>query len=195
MPIVETLSKFNWIDLVVLVLFLRMCFVGSKTGLIVELFKISGLILAVYISLHYFSQAGSFLNDLVPPLGAEVSDLICFIILAVLSYVTVAIIREAFMRMVKTEATHVVDRWGGLVLGFCRSFMFISMIFIIFYLSHIIYFVESVKKSYLGSSLVYADVRVYEGIFKGIVTKFAPEAQINKSLYDVLEGEKLQEAL
>lgn len=190
MSILETLAEFNWIDLVVLLLFLRMCFIGLRTGLIVELFKIFGLILAIYVSLHYFSQAGNFLNNLVPFLGIKISDFLCFIILAGLSYATVVIIRESFRRMVKVEAVNVLDRWGGLALGLARGFLLISMVFIIFYFSGILYFVESVKKSYLGSRLVYTDVRLYEFIHKEIALKLVPDSQLNQDLYEVLEEEK-----
>ena len=195
MLILETLAKFNWIDLVILLLFLRMCFIGLRTGLITELFKIFGLILAIYVSLHYFSQAGSFLNNLAPFLGMEISDFFCFVILAGLSYATVVIIRGTFARMVKVEAVNMLDRWGGLTLGFCRSFLLISMIFIILYLSNIIYFVESIKKSHLGSRLVYSDVRVYEFIHNRIVRRLVPDSQLNQDLYDVLGKEEARGSL
>lgn len=188
MPVQETLAKFNWIDLLVLLLFLRTCATGSKSGLIAGLFKIAGLVASLYVSLHYFSQAGNYLAGLIPPLGVPFSNFICFIILAILPYLSVATMRQTVMRLVKVEATSAIDRWGGLLLGFFIGVMMLSTLFIGFYASNVLYLKESVKKSYLGYRIAYANVKAYEFIFNGIVSKFTPNAELNKDIYEAFEG-------
>ena len=195
MPEQETLTKFNWIDLLALLLFLRTCATGSKSGLIAGLFKIAGLVASLYVSLHYFSQVGNYLAGLIPPLGVPFSNFICFIILAILPYLSVAIVRQTVMRLVKVEATSAIDRWGGLLFGFFIGVMMLSTLFIGFYASNIIYLKESVRKSYMGNRIAYANVKVYEFIFNGIVSKFTPHTELNKGIYEVFEGRASGEAL
>ena len=128
-----------------------------------------------------------FLNQHFPALGVIFGDFLMFITLAVLAYLAIAALRGVFSRLIKVEAMSALDRWGGLALGFLRSVFLISLLLIALYLSPINYFKESVKKSYLGSSLSFVDVRAYEFIFNTIVSKFYPEESLNKDIYEVLE--------
>ena len=49
------IKSINWIDAALILLFIRMIFVGVKNGFISELFKSIGVVTAVFVSLHYYS--------------------------------------------------------------------------------------------------------------------------------------------
>lgn len=187
MPIQETLSKFNWIDIVLLCLILTTCYKGSQKGFVIEIFKLLGLILAIYVSLHYFSSTSDYLVKSFPALGVVFSDFVCFIVLAIVSYLALVTLRSAFCHLFKVEAAKGLERWGGLVLGFLRGLFVSSLLMIIFCLLAIPYLKASIHKSYLGSRLVFTDVKVYESLFNGIVSKFSPQEKLNKDIYEVLE--------
>ena len=193
MAIQETLAKFNWIDLLALLLLLRTCSVGLRSGLIIGLFKIVGWIVSLLVSLHYFSEAGRYLVRLIPPFGADFSNFACYIILSMLAYIAIAFFRQAILRLVKPEATSAVDRWGGLFLGFFVGIMLLSTVFIGFHLSGITYVKESLKRSGTGTAIAYANVKAYEGIVNGIVSKFSPDTTVNQDIYSAFESPALEE--
>ena len=184
------LSKFNWVDILTLLLFLRSCFIGSKKGFITELFKVFGLLIAIYISLHYFSQASGILTKWVPFLGVTFADFLCFVTLAILPYVSVALFRIAVLNFVKVEAANLLDKWGGFSLGIVKAYMAVSLLFIGFYFLNVSYLKESLKRSYLGSKVVNTDVKIYQVLVNGVVSKFAPRESFNNDLYEVLEEDK-----
>lgn len=187
MPLNETLTKFNWIDIVVVALILIMSYRGFKKGFIVEMFKLSGIVLSIYVSLHYFSRASDFLEQRFPIVKLVYWDFICFTILAVMSYLAMVAARDIFCRFVKVEAASGLNKWGGLAAGFFRGSLTASMLFLLFYFSTVTYLKESVKKSYLGSQSVVTDVKVYEFIFNNIASKFSPGDKLNQGIYEVLE--------
>ena len=108
-------------------------------------------------------------------------------IIAVLTYLAIIILRGVFTKFVKAEATAVLDRWGGLVLGAAKGFLFISLLFLTFHLSSVPYLRSSLKKSRVGNSLTVIDIKVYEFIFNGLTSKFSPNEQLNQSIKEVLE--------
>jgi membrane protein required for colicin V production len=189
MPPQETLTKFNWVDIVAVSLILITTYRGAKKGFIIEIFKLSGLVLSIYVSLHYFSDASDSLLEYFPAIGIVFSDSLCFIVLAVVSYVAVLALREVLRRFFKTEASSGLQRWGGLTLGFIRGILFSGMLLIGFYFLNAHYLKVSAEKSFLGSHFVNTNVKVYEGIFNTIVSKFSPGAKLNEHIYDVLEGQ------
>lgn len=187
MPLGETVTKFNWIDIATICLILITSYKGSQKGFLTEMFKLLAVVLSIYVSLHYFSKVSDSLLGHFKNLDVIFSDFVCFVVLAILSYLAIALLREVFSHFVKVEAVSLLERWGGLALGFIRGLFLASMLFIIFYLSTAAYLKGSVKKSYLGSQLVLTDVKVYEFLFQGIVSKFAQSEKLNKDIYEIFE--------
>lgn len=183
----QILTQLNWIDILVIVTILTAAYKGSKAGFSAEIFKLTGLVLSLYLSLHYFSQASDLLTQYVPAIGVIFADFFCFLIISVLTYLSMVILRGVFTRFVKAEATAVLDRWGGLILGAAKGFLFISLLFLTFHLSSVPYLRSSLKKSRFGDSLTVIDVKVYGFIFNSLVSKFSPNEQLNPSIKEVLE--------
>lgn len=187
MPLNGDLTKFNWIDIVVAAFIFIMSYKGFKNGFIVAMFKLSGIVLSIYVSLHYFSDASDFLYNRFPAVELIFWDFICFSALAVLAYLAMAAVRNIFCRFIKVEAASGLNKWGGLAVGFFRGCLTASMLLLLFYFSAVLYLKESVQKSYLGSQCVVTDVKVYEFIFNHIVSRFSPGDKPNQSIYEVLK--------
>ena len=187
MPIGETLSRFNWIDIVVVSLIFIASYRGFRKGIIVEMFKLLSIVLSIYASLHYFSLASDFLYHYFPVAKLVIWDLISFTLLAVLAYFAVAVLRGIFLRFIKVEAAGSFNKWGGLLTGFLRGLLTVSMIILLFYFSTVGYLKESVQKSSLGSRCALIDVKVYECIFNNVTSKFFPGEKLNQGIYEVLE--------
>lgn len=187
MQIQETLTKFNWVDIVIIGMVLTTVYKGSRKGFIIEVFKVLGVLAAIYVSLHYFSRASDRLLGLLPGLGVIFTDFFCFLVLSIAGYLAITAIRSAFCRLIKMEAISGLDKWGGFALGFLRGILLASMLIIVFHLSTVIYLKASARKSYLGSRLSTIDTRIYEGIFNGLVSRFSSQETLNKDINEIFE--------
>ena len=70
------LSKYlvgiNWADFLIIGLIARMCFIGIKTGIGIELFKLLNLWLVTVISFHvYTTPLSDYLNQRLPALPSS----------------------------------------------------------------------------------------------------------------------------
>lgn len=190
MPLQETLVKFNWVDIMAICVIILTAYKGAKKGLIIEIFKLLAVVLSLSVSLHYFSKASDSLLEYFPQIRIIFSDLICFVVLALLSYLAVTAAREALRRFIKTEAVGGLHKWGGLILGLIRGALLTGLLLIGFYFLNLNYLAGSARKSYLGGRLVSAGIKAYEFTFGGIVSKFIPNEGLNKDIYEVLEEDR-----
>lgn len=177
----EIISQFNWIDILIIVIFVRICFVSLKTGFLVEIFKFLGMILAIYCSLHYYT----FLSDFMAKgLGIkntplEFLDFISAVILAALSYLFFLGIRVGFERFIKMETTPNISRAGGLVLGIARSFLLGSLIVFLLVISSVSYLKKSAAVSFSGRRMLDIAPGTYTWIWNNLASKFMGNEKFN----------------
>lgn len=49
------IKAINWVDVCLLILLLRICYIALKNGFVHEVFKLLATVAALYISLHYYN--------------------------------------------------------------------------------------------------------------------------------------------
>jgi len=148
-------KQFDWVDLFFLVVLFRICYVSMSVGLVPEFFKFLGTILAIYVSLHYYSAlsemaAGSFVPNGIP---IKLLSFVCLILLAWLGYLIFYFLRLVFLKFIKAEAADKLHTWGGLILGVVRGIIFVGFLSYVFAVAPINYFRLSVRESYFGQRL------------------------------------------
>lgn len=185
--IFETLKQFNWLDIAVIILAIRICYAAVKSGFFPELFKILGTIFAVYLSLHYFSNLSEFIKErfLVNIVPDEFLNFLCFVILAVAGYLVFVILRVVILRFVKMEAVPKLSRWGGLILGMFRVLLLAGLVVFILALSSVSYVKRSASHSYSGKFLFTVAPAVYGNLWNGLVSKFAASEKFNEAVSEV----------
>ena len=187
--LVEIIKQFNWVDILFIIIMIRICYVSVKRGLVVEFFKFFGTLVAIYVSLHYYTGLSDFWQNRVNlefiPLAFV--DFLCVVVLAVLIYLVFVLLREVFGRFIKVEAVPHLNKWGGLVLGVFRGFLLISLFSFILVISTIDYFKLSVSRSYSGERLFKVAPRIYSSIWNGFMSKFATQEKFNKTVTEVEE--------
>ncbi len=180
----EIVNRLNWIDLVFVILLIRTGYVAVRNGFLVEIFKISGTILAVYLGCHYYAPLAAFFHS---RLGAEGSsaalpETLAFIALCSLGYVVFILPRRLLMRFLKIEAAQVLNSWGGLVLGICRGVLFSGLLFLVFSISARDYLHSSVAQSLSGRRLVDTAAGTYGWIWNTVMSKFMHGEKYNAAL-------------
>jgi len=179
-------ARFNWIDVVVICLILITTYNGTRRSFIIEFFKTIGVLASIYVSLHYFSRISGFFNENFPNIKYPFLDLFFFLALAEVTYLLIVLVRGLLAKLLKVEAASILDKWGGLFLGFFRGILLTSLLIFLMYISAVPYLEKSPRKSYLGNRLVLVDTNIYKFIFYGIVSKFSPEEKINPAIDEVI---------
>lgn len=180
----EIINRLNWIDLVFVILLIRTGYVAVRNGFFVEVFKLSGTVLAVYLGCHYYAPLAAFFHS---RLGAEGSsaalpETLSFIALCSLGYVVFILPRRLLMRFLKVEAARLLNSWGGFLLGMCRGILFSGLLFLAFSISARDYLHSSVAHSLSGRRLVNTVAGTYGRIWNTVMSKFMHGEKYNASL-------------
>ncbi len=190
--ILEAIKQFKWVDVFILILLFRVCYIAIKTGFSVEVFKLFGTVCAIYLSLHYYIVISDFLIDRLrlQVIPVEFLDFLCFAILATVGYLSFVAIRMSFFRLIKVEAVSLLNRWGGLIISIVRGVMLISLIVYALAISSITYLRNSVDNAYLGKIVLKIAPGIYSGIWNGLSSKFMPQEKFNQNVSETVEGFK-----
>lgn len=180
-------NQINWLDLFVIIILIKICYAAIKTGFPAELFKILGVILATYLSLHYYSWLSSFVSILLGSKNMPLVflSLLFFISLAGAGFLFFSFLSRIFFKLVKIEAVSSLNKWGGLVLGITRGFLFAGLVIFIFVISGIGYLKKSVAASYSGKAIFKIAPATYAWVFNGIVSKLVSGEKLNQSILNV----------
>lgn len=183
----NTIKQLNWVDIFVLILFFRILYIAFSKGIVVEFFKLLGTLLALYLTLHYYSTWARLASDRLglQSVPLSVLEFTCFISLAFIGYGIFIFARFAIGKYVQTETLPTLDKWGGLVLGLGRSVILLAVFMFIFATTSFVYLKTSVEKSYLGSRIFYVGPSVYATMWNGLMSKLSPGEQFNKSVDEV----------
>jgi len=183
----ETIRQFNWVDIFVVILLLRIGYIALKSGLTIELFKLLGIILATYLSLHYYISWAGFMQGLgaMKKIPLEFLSFVSFLTLAVLGYLVFVVLRSLFYRFIKMEAVPNLNKWGGFILGIARGILLVSLIMFILAISPIGYFKNSVNGSYLGKRIIKFSPTTYSLIWNNLASKFMAKEKFNEAVLEV----------
>jgi len=178
------LLRLNWVDIVIVILVVRICYISIKTGFVPEIFKLAGIICAIYLALHYYMSLGASLQknsfaSVVPP---EYFDFICFLALAGLGYLIFFLLRGGLYRLMEVKTIPAVAKWGGIITGLLRCYFTVGLIVFAFSISTVRYFKDSGAKSYIGSRLSDVAPATYSWIWDNLASKLSPNEKVNSTV-------------
>jgi len=187
MALLNVLKQFNWVDIFFVIILIRTCYVAVKNGFPAELFRLLGIILAIYLSLHYYINFSDYIIGYagaknLPP---EYLTFISFVVLVILGYLIFTLLGKVFSRFIKMEAIPNLNRWGSLILGIARSFLLVSLLIFIFVIAPTGYFRNSVNNSYSGKRLFKIAPAAYTWLWNSIMSKFRTQEKFNDAILKV----------
>lgn len=188
--LLNILKQFNWVDIIIVFLLLRILYISAATGFVVELFKLIGTVSSIYISFHYFVICSDFVMRRVRPeqgFPLEFMDFLIFVLLAVIVYLVFVLVRNVTCHFLKMEAVPTLSKWGGLFLGFVRGILAASLVVFMLSISTIPYLNTSAKEAYSGRRLFNIAVSTYSNIWNGFMSKFAVNEKFNKIITGIQE--------
>lgn len=185
----QFLTNFVWLDICVIIIIVRGCWIGLRKGSLVEVFKIIALFLAIFIGLHFYLDVAHVITGFVR-IVAPIAPIFSYSVLVGLVIFTVRIVRDGIMVLLKSDD---VSRWskvGGLVLGFFRGILLGGLVFLGCLIADNITLTRSVRSSYLGETLLLINSNIYSGMHRFIVHPIFPKEEKNVNIAILVENNK-----
>ncbi|MDD4980531.1 MAG: CvpA family protein [Candidatus Omnitrophica bacterium] len=184
--LLSTLKQFNWLDIFVLILLLRIGYVAMRSEFFLELFKFLGTILAIFLSLHYYIIFSDYIGSHigVNNIPLEYLTSVISIVLGFLGYFIFVVLRKVFYRFMKMEAVPNLNKWGAVILGLSRGALAASLMIFIMVTSPFGYLKDSVSHAYSGKYIFKIAPAVYGSLWDGIASKFISRDKFNKAILD-----------
>jgi uncharacterized membrane protein required for colicin V production len=187
--ILDTMSQFNFLDFIILIVLFRICYIAAKMGLSVEIFKLLGVIFATFIALHYYTTISDLIQRRLFPkaMPLEFIDFIVFLLLIIAVYLGFVALRSILFRFVQLNAIPKINQFAGLILGIGRGFLVIGLLSFALVISSVTYLSSAVKHSYLGSRAFAISPQTYNWLWSNIFSKFSPREKFNPTVIEVKE--------
>jgi len=175
MGLAELAAKVNWIDILILIFFIKISYTGFKRGFSSEVIPLLSIFAALMFSLHNYEFLSQFIAAALPFLS-RISHLISFLFIT-LAMLLACRVANAFMtRMVRLQVVSLIDRLGGMFLGIARACLMSCFILIILSFMPFHYIENSIKdRSLFGVTVL----RIGPAIYDKIVT--IPEGSERRS--------------
>ncbi len=186
------LSQINWVDIVIVLILVRSATIAISQGFITELFKLLGLIVSVYIGMHYFTHISDVFKSAfkvhtgVVPL--EFLDFLSFLVLVAVVYALFMALRSLVSSMFKAETVPAISRWGGLAVGIFRGTLLAALVTFMLAISSVPYLKECVVESYSGKRIERIAPATYFFLWDNFFSKFMTQERSNNTILEIQRG-------
>ena len=157
-------------------MFIRVIFVGVKNGFISEFFKCIGLIVAIFISLHYYSLLAAWVAEKTH-FSCAYWDLLMFVDLWVAVMFFFMLVRNGMLLLFKAETIHQgFDKYTGGFLAVVRGILVCSLTIFVILLIHNGPVTRMTIHSFSFKIAGHVDVSIYSFLYDHLIDKlFAGE--------------------
>ena len=184
------IKSINWIDAALILLFIRMIFVGVKNGFISELFKSIGTVTAVFVSLHCYSFLAAWVA-LKTKISWEFWDLVIFALLWFVVLFVFKYLREGIVFLFKVETNHEgFDKYAAGIVAVGRGLLICSLTIFLILLTHCGPMMRMTVRSYSYKIAGRAASGTYSFLYNNLVDKLFTGAHYNAAVAKVLHPER-----
>jgi uncharacterized membrane protein required for colicin V production len=177
----QALRSFNWIDVFFIIIILLISYNARRQGLVVEIFKLLGTVVALYLAFHYYTTVSAEVRThyLKIKLPEHFISTHCFVLLALAGYFAVFVLRTLFLLVFRIEPVQNLQQWGGLTIGAMRAILVAGFIAYFFLASGLPYLRASVGHSFSGRYAMRTGIFTYNGLWELIMSKFMTGEKLN----------------
>lgn len=170
--------NFNLVDTFMLFVMAGGLYGARKSGFVVGIFGLAGVILSTFFILHYYVLLGAFLADKLF-LPVQVSEFTGFIILMICALAVFFLIREGWLIAFKVEAKSSLSKGLGIVFSLATNFFVCGLFFLALILLNNPYINQHIDTSTARNILRKTSVGVYSTCYKTFVHPFFPNELLN----------------
>ena len=179
-------NSINWIDAGLAVLFIRIIFVGVKNGFISEFFKCIGIIVAIFISLHYYSFLAAWMAQKTH-FTWKYWDLLMFVDLWGAVMFFFMLVSNGMLLLFKAETIHQgFDKYTGGFLAVLRAILICSLTIFAILLIHNGPVTRMTLHSFSFKIAGHVDVSIYSYLYNNLVDKLFAGEHYNTAVALVL---------
>jgi|GEM_PF-5645342 len=163
-------ANFTWLDLCSAVIVVRGCWIGFQKGFLIEVFKLIGLIAAVFVGFHFYIPFGDFLNDVLR-VPKPVAHIFSYGLLIGVTVGLFQIMRGGLIVLLRDQDQEEAawQRLVGLIFGLCRGVIFSSLVIVGCLVSGQSVLTRTVRHSFSAPALAPVSPAIYSGIFRAAV--------------------------
>lgn len=181
----DFIKNFNWTDLLILAVLVRVIYTSVQTGFIVELFKLFGTVVTLFICFHYYSGlAGVIFRN--SGIAEGWAWAVVFAVLWAVCFVVCKLIRDGLFLVFTVETQALVDKWGAPVLAIGRFFLVGSMMLFLLLTTGNEYLEMMTVRSFSHQYVLSVAPEVYRSISDGVVTKLVASEKFNERVNETL---------
>ena len=176
-------------DILILIIAFRICYIAVQVGLSIEFFKFLGALFSTYVALHYYTTLSDMIQRRFLPkaMPLEFMDFIIFLILVTAVYIGFIALRSIFYHFMKLEAAPRISKVGGFIFGLARGYLVIGLVIYTLMISSVSYLDSAVKHSYIGVRACSISPRVYNWLWSSIFSKFSAHEKFNPTVTEVMD--------
>lgn len=179
----------NVVDVLMAFILLRGTYVGFQQGVLVEFFKIIGILLANFIAIHYFFEFTRLAGTSIP-LPQDILQPLVFAVLWVFVVLIFAVVRNGWLMGFAPKEKKFFDKFFGAALGFLRGMVVCGLTFVLIFISGHSTLMSSARQSLSGFYLLGLSPYLYDQAFESGITKIFPDEVKNEKVFEYMTGEK-----
>lgn len=145
--------KFNWVDVVFVILLFRMGYLGLKSGFLFEIFRFFGLLAAFLFSFNNYVLLSRLIVGHIN-WDTERLDLVSFLVIFLGVLLIFKILLGLARLASKIEDVSGISRVLGLLLGLSRGILLVGLLYTLFVNSHFEYLAESAEEKSYSSQYI-----------------------------------------
>lgn len=176
----------NLLDALMLCVIVRGYYVGSKTGLIAETFRIGSVICSTFIVVHYYPSLARFLREALF-ISERVFEFVAFVLWVIIAFLIFFFIREGWLLLFKVERKSVFNKWTGAILSLVTSYFVCGLIFLAFALLNNDFVRQQVETSLSRTVWSKTSGNVYKACYEAVVRPFFPGEQPNPQVMKLIK--------
>ncbi|MDP8212520.1 MAG: CvpA family protein [Candidatus Zapsychrus exili] len=177
--------KFSWVDLLMVAIIFRCIYVGKKSDIAIELFKLLGIFFGIVVSLHYYLQFYSIITRsiLFPDATPEI---ISFLILIFWVYFLFLLLSSGWKSIIRPEGFAVLSKYGSLFFASIRGILVCSIVIVGFMLSDISFLAGAAQGSFSGRFIKGFSPAIYRFSYDKFIGKVTPGEIVNEKVFEVM---------
>ncbi len=179
-------KSINWVDVGLVLFFIRTVFVSVQSGFVSEGFKFFGTLFSLFLSLHFYSPIAVWLGKIFKIVPANL-EFVTFVVLWLLVTIAFMLMYKGVLLLFKIEANHqVVDKYAAGFMGATRGIFLTSLTVFALLLLHNPYILHQTFQSNGYRFTAKAAPNTYAFTFKGVISKIFEGQQFNEDVFAVI---------
>ncbi len=168
----------NLVDFLVLFVFFRGFYVGLKSGVVAELFRLVSVLCSTFLIVHYYLPLAQFLLEKLF-ISEKICEFIAFTMTTGVVFLLFLLIREGWLIIFKVNVQSPPVRWGGAVLSLATSYFVGGLLFLALVLLNNNFWNQDLGSSFSRGVLNKTSVQVYQVGYTAFVKPFFPKEPMN----------------